>query len=270
MLATACSSVAVAGYPSSAAGDRTRERDGAPHLRHCTRGHRHPGAVPARRGSTTASGGTPADAAATRRGCAGRSKPGARLAIWCTRHSTITNPSKFGGPHPGSSSSRSSEVTPLDPPPTSSPCATASRPMGSACGQRTLPSSREECPLSEAEIRQVRDGLLRMGSLWVPPGAVALRGAVDFRTAPGWDTVFTGVLNQAQPPPLSSLTGRVETDWYAFDTEFRYVLQVGDVLSGSGRIPVGQAFAVPRVEHGAAPGRRGGDRRVPRSAARIQ
>jgi len=105
-----------------------------------------------------------------------------------------------------------------------------------------------ECPLSEVEIRQVRDALLRMGSLWVPPGAVALRGAVDFRTPPGWDTIFTGVLNQAQPPPLSSLTGRVETDWYAFDSEFRYVLQVGDVLSGSGRIPVGQAFAVPRVE----------------------
>ena len=106
----------------------------------------------------------------------------------------------------------------------------------------------QECPLSEVEIRRVRDGLLRMSSLWVPPGAVALRGAVDFRTAPGWDTVFTGVLNQAQPPPLSALTGRVETDWYAFDTEFRYVLQVGDVLSGSGRIPVGQAFAVPRVD----------------------
>jgi len=105
-----------------------------------------------------------------------------------------------------------------------------------------------ECPLSESEIRQVRDALLRMGSLWVPPGAVALRGAVDFRTPPGWDTVFTGVLNQAQPPPLSTLTGRVETDWYAFDSEFRYVLQVGDVLSGSGRIPVGQAFAVPRVD----------------------
>ncbi len=86
-----------------------------------------------------------------------------------------------------------------------------------------------------------------MGSLWVPPGAVALRGAVDFRTPAGWDTVFTGVLNRIEPPPLSVLTARVQTDWYAFDTEFRYVLQVGDVLSGSGRIPVGQAFVVPRT-----------------------
>jgi hypothetical protein len=77
-------------------------------------------------------------------------------------------------------------------------------------------------------------------------GAVALRGAVDFRTPAGWDTVFTGVLNQVQPPALCALTARVQTDWYALDTEFRYVLQVGDVLSGSGRIPVGQAFSVPR------------------------
>jgi hypothetical protein len=100
--------------------------------------------------------------------------------------------------------------------------------------------------LTDDEIRGLRDALLRMGSLWLPPGAVALRGANDFRTAPGWDTVFTGVLNQAQPPPLCALTARVETDWYAFDTEFRYVLQVGDIVSGSGRVPVGQAFVVPR------------------------
>jgi hypothetical protein len=55
------------------------------------------------------------------------------------------------------------------------------------------------------------------------------------------------VLNQPQAPALFALTARVETDWYAFDTEFRYVLQVGDVLSGSGRTPVGQAFVVPRT-----------------------
>ena len=98
-----------------------------------------------------------------------------------------------------------------------------------------------------SEINVIRDALLRLGSLWVPPGAVALRGAVDFRTPAGWDTVFTGVLNRVEPPPLSVLTARVQTDWYAFDTEFRFVLQVGDVLSGSGRIPVGQAFVVPRT-----------------------
>jgi len=103
------------------------------------------------------------------------------------------------------------------------------------------------CTLSEPEIMALREALVRSGSIWTPQGAVAVRGATDFRTPPGWDTVFTGVLNQVQAPVLSVLTARVETDWYAFDTEFRYVLQVGEVLSGSGRIPVGQAFVVPRA-----------------------
>ena len=88
---------------------------------------------------------------------------------------------------------------------------------------------------------------MRMGSLWVPPGAVAIRGAYDFRTPEGWDLVFTGVFNQPAPH-LFALTARVETDWYAFETEFRYLLEVGEVLSGSGAAPVGQAFAVPRRE----------------------
>lgn len=103
------------------------------------------------------------------------------------------------------------------------------------------------CTWSEEEILAVREALVRSGSLWLPPGAVALRGATDFRTPPGWDTVFTGVLNQPQSPTLLALSARVETDWYAFDTEFRYVLQAGEILSGSGRNPVGQAFFVPRV-----------------------
>lgn len=104
------------------------------------------------------------------------------------------------------------------------------------------------CTWDEGEIRAVRDGLLRTGSLWVPPGAVALRGATDFRTPAVWDTVFTGVLNQPQAPALFALTARVETDWYACDSEFRYVLQVGEAVAGSGRTPVGQAFMVPRLD----------------------
>ncbi len=57
------------------------------------------------------------------------------------------------------------------------------------------------------------------------------------------------VLNQAQPPSLRALTARVETDWYAFETECSaYVLEVGAIVSGSGRVPVGQAFVAPRRE----------------------
>lgn len=108
-------------------------------------------------------------------------------------------------------------------------------------------SYRASGGMSDAEIACARDALLRLSSLWVPAGAVALRGAYDFRTPPGWDTVYTGVLNQASPPNLFCFTSRVETDWYAMETEFRYVLQPGDVLSGSAKVPVGQVFAVPRV-----------------------
>jgi len=104
-----------------------------------------------------------------------------------------------------------------------------------------------DCPFAEDEIPALREALVRSGSTWVPPGAMALRANVDVRTPPGWDSVFTGVLNLPQAPPLCTLSARVETDWYAFDTEFRSVLEVGDVLSATGRTPVGQVFVVPRT-----------------------
>jgi hypothetical protein len=44
------------------------------------------------------------------------------------------------------------------------------------------------------------------------------------------------------------LTVRVQTDWFPHNTEFRYVLQAGDVLSATGTAPVGQAFFLPREE----------------------
>ena len=112
-----------------------------------------------------------------------------------------------------------------------------------------------ECPLSEAEIRQVRDGLLRMGSLWVPPGAVALRGAVDFRTAPGWDTVFTGVLNQAQPPPLSSLTGRVANGLVRLRHRVPLRAPGWRRLEWIGTDPGRPGLRGATRRHGAAPGR---------------
>jgi hypothetical protein len=41
---------------------------------------------------------------------------------------------------------------------------------------------------------------------------------------------------------------RVETDWYMHETEFRYVLQPGEMLSGTQSQPIGQVFFVPREE----------------------
>jgi hypothetical protein len=91
-------------------------------------------------------------------------------------------------------------------------------------------------------------------NLNAPPGGVGLRGAHDFVTPEGWDTIYTGMLNEQQRPHVPTLTARVETDWYAQNTEFRYVMQPGDVLSASGHAPVGQVFFVPREDVELTPG----------------
>ncbi len=81
-----------------------------------------------------------------------------------------------------------------------------------------------------------------------PPGAIGLRGAFDFITPPGWDTVYSGILNEQQRPQVPVLTARVETDWYPQPTEFRYVLERGDVISAIGSAPIGQVLFVPRED----------------------
>src|SRR5207344_2916778 len=81
-----------------------------------------------------------------------------------------------------------------------------------------------------------------------PPGAVALRGATNFQTPPGWDTVYTPIFNMIDRPVAPMLVVRVETDWYPHETEFRYVLQPGEGIPGAHQIPIGQVFFVPREE----------------------
>jgi hypothetical protein len=81
-----------------------------------------------------------------------------------------------------------------------------------------------------------------------PPGAIALRAATNFRTPPGWDTVYTPIFNHIERPVAPMLVVRVETDWYAHETEFRYVLQAGEGLTLEHSIPIGQALFVPREE----------------------
>ena len=41
---------------------------------------------------------------------------------------------------------------------------------------------------------------------------------------------------------------RVETDWYAHQSEFRYVLQPGEGLPGNRNLPIGQVHFVPRED----------------------
>ncbi len=84
--------------------------------------------------------------------------------------------------------------------------------------------------------------------LGTPAGAVSLRGNWNFRTPPGWDTVYTPIFNVIDRPIAPMLVIRVETDWYSHETEFRYVLQPGEGMSGQHSMPIGQVVFVPREE----------------------
>jgi len=103
------------------------------------------------------------------------------------------------------------------------------------------PMSREDALLAARTFIVPED-------LGTPAGALSLRGATNFRTPAGWDTVYTPVFNMIERPVAPMLIVRVETDWYAHETEFRYVLQPGEGISGSHSMPIGQVFFVPREE----------------------
>ncbi|MEO8257546.1 MAG: hypothetical protein ABI868_09410 [Acidobacteriota bacterium] len=79
-----------------------------------------------------------------------------------------------------------------------------------------------------------------------PPGAIALRGATNFQTPTGWDTVYTPIFNMIERPVAPMLVVRVETDWYAHETVFRYVLQAGEGITLEPSLPIGQVFFIPR------------------------
>jgi hypothetical protein len=103
-------------------------------------------------------------------------------------------------------------------------------------------------PPTDAEVNELCTAVILPQHFGQPVGAVGLRGSVDFRTPKGWDTLYGAVVNQISPPVLSCLTVRVETDWYSQGTEFRYVLQPGDLLHVAATQPIGQVFFVPRED----------------------
>ncbi len=84
--------------------------------------------------------------------------------------------------------------------------------------------------------------------LGTPAGAVTLRGAWNFQTPPGWDTVYTPVFNMIERPVVPMMVIRVETDWHVHESEFRYVLQPGQSISAAHSLPIGQGFFVPRED----------------------
>ncbi len=106
----------------------------------------------------------------------------------------------------------------------------------------------EDPPIDEAAALRIVRAFVVPEDLGTPPGAVTLRGAYNFHTPEGWDTVYTSVLNHIDRPVAPALTVRVETDWYPQHTEFRYVLEPGQGIPGAHSLPMGQVFFVPRDE----------------------
>ncbi|MGD9903463.1 MAG: hypothetical protein AB7U83_08325 [Vicinamibacterales bacterium] len=120
-------------------------------------------------------------------------------------------------------------------------------PIGSLGAMREEVEFRTPLITDENAVNMARAFVVPQ-DLGTPPGAIALRGASSFQTPPGWDTVYTPIFNMIERPVAPMLVVRVETDWYAHDTEFRYVLQPGEGMSLSHTLPIGQVLFVPREE----------------------
>lgn len=103
-------------------------------------------------------------------------------------------------------------------------------------------------PISKEGALRIARTFIVPEDLGTPAGAVTLRGATNFQTPAGWDTVYAPVLNMIERPVAPMLVVRVETDWYAHESEFRYVLQPGEGITGTHTMPIGQVFFVPREE----------------------
>jgi len=101
-------------------------------------------------------------------------------------------------------------------------------------------------------FRETAQAIARMfivpDDMGTPTGGVTLRGAYNFQTPEGWDTVYSGIINNIERPIAPVLTIRVETDWHMHDTEFRYVLSEGETISVSHSLPIGQVYFIPREE----------------------
>ena len=103
-------------------------------------------------------------------------------------------------------------------------------------------------PISREDAKRLARMFFVPEDLGTPPGAVTLRAATNFQTPAGWDTVYTPIFNNIERPVAPMLIVRVETDWYAHETEFRYVLQPGEGISGEHTLPIGQVMFVPRED----------------------
>lgn len=102
--------------------------------------------------------------------------------------------------------------------------------------------------LTREDALKVARVFLIVPDMGTPPGALALRGAWNFRTPKGWDTLYTPIFNMIERPMAPMLIVRVETDWFPHDSEFRYVMQPGEGITVSHTLPIGQVLFLPREE----------------------
>jgi hypothetical protein len=103
-------------------------------------------------------------------------------------------------------------------------------------------------PISKEGAMKMAGTFIVLEDLGTPAGGVTLRGATNFETPPGWDTVYAPIFNMIERPIAPMLVVRVETDWFPHDTEFRYVLQAGEAIPAVQSMPIGQVFFVPRED----------------------
>ena len=105
-----------------------------------------------------------------------------------------------------------------------------------------------DSPISPEGARKMARIFIVPEDLGTPTGGISIRGATNFQTPAGWDTIYTPIFNNIERPVAPMLVVRVETDWYAHESEFRYVLQPGEGIHGSHHLPIGQVVFVPREE----------------------
>jgi hypothetical protein len=105
-----------------------------------------------------------------------------------------------------------------------------------------------DSPITKEGAREMARVFIVPEDCGTPAGGIALRGATNFQTAADWDTVYSPIFNNIERPMAPMLIVRVQTDWFAHDTEFRYVLEPGEGIHGGHTMPIGQVFFVPREE----------------------
>src|SRR5215467_1422862 len=126
---------------------------------------------------------------------------------------------------------------------------TLQMPVGSIGAMREeVQFHHKDVPLNREQALLMLRQFIVPEDLGTPPGGLALRGATNFQTPSGWDTVYTPIFNMIERPVAPMMVVCVQTDWYAHETEFRYVLQAGEGITLEHTLPIGQVIFVPREQ----------------------